>query len=304
MGGLSAEREVSLRSGRAMAGGLTRKGYRVTTIDVGRDLPGVLVTQGIETAVIALHGPLGEDGTVQGMLEVMGIPYTGSGVAASANCMDKGLAKRLFRHAGLPTPDWNEIRVDRKSGQVLDQVTLPPPVFVKPLGSGSSVGVVAVQAAGDMARAIAEAASAPDGGSTPTVRVLVERAVVGRELTVGILGEEILPLIEIRPRSGFFDHTNKYTAGRTEYLIPPPNLDDGTAQRVREAALGAYRAAGCSGLARVDVMLDEQGNPWILEINTLPGMTELSLVPQAARAAGIGFDTLVERILEGAGLTL
>lgn len=298
MGGLSPEREVSLRSGNAMAGALERKGYQVVRIDVGRDLPRVLVAQGVQVAVIALHGEKGEDGTVQGLLELMGIPYTGSGVASSAICMDKVLSKRLFREAGVATPAWRELRLapEADAAAILGQMAgLPGPWFVKPIGGGSSIG-------SGRARTEAELLSVVGEASRVSRHLLVEPEVRGAETTLAILDGEAFPLLEIRPEEGYYDYTNKYTSGRTHYLIPPPDMDDATQARVAELGVAAYRALGCRGLARTDVLVEPDGRAWVLEVNTIPGMTETSLAPKAAAARGIGFDDLVERILHGAAL--
>ncbi|MBF0284811.1 MAG: D-alanine--D-alanine ligase [Magnetococcales bacterium] len=296
MGGLSEERPVSLKSGTAMHSALVRKGYRATAIDAGRDLPEVLRREEIEVAVIALHGPWGEDGVVQGLLEVMGIPYTGSGVLASALCMDKTLAKRLLRDGGLPTPPWWEVNVTHPDQLNRMVEALPPgelPLFIKPVGSGSSVGVARAATPEELAPALAAAAAV-------SPRVLIEKEAKGTEITLSVLDGEPLPLVEVRPLSGFYDYVNKYTSGRTQYLCPPPDLSTTAVDRAVETGLAAYRLAGCRGLARVDMIVDDRDQPWVLELNTIPGMTELSLAPQAARAAGMSFDDLVERILNGA----
>ncbi|MBF0153830.1 MAG: D-alanine--D-alanine ligase [Magnetococcales bacterium] len=305
MGGLSAEREVSLRSGRAMTAALERLGHQVVPIDVGRDLAAVLMREGIQVAVMALHGPLGEDGTVQGLLEVMGIPYTGSGVAASAVCMNKTLTKCLFRDGGVPTPAGQEVVLAATGGdpeRVAAQVLSPPPWYVKPANSGSSVGVTRVTERAQLPEALLKAAQTNDLPADGVARILVETEVHGKELTISILDDQPLPPIEIHPISGFYDFTNKYTSGRTEYRIPPQNVSALALERSRDAALLAYRVAGCRGLARVDVMLDAAESPWVLEINTVPGMTELSLAPKAAAAMGMSFDQLVARILRSAAL--
>ncbi|MBF0426083.1 MAG: D-alanine--D-alanine ligase [Magnetococcales bacterium] len=305
MGGMSAERAVSLRSGRAMTAALERLGHQVVAIDVGRDLPAVLSREKIAAAVLALHGPLGEDGTVQGVLEVMGIPYTGSGVAASALCMDKSLTKRLFRDGGVPTPPGQEILLAARGGdarQAAARVLADPPWYVKPANSGSSVGVTRVTERAQLPEALLKATQTDDLPVDGVARILVEKAIDGKELTVSVIDDEPLPAIEIHPIDGFYDYTNKYTSGRTEYRIPPQGVSDQALERVRIAAVQAYRVAGCRGLARVDVMLDASESPWVLEINTVPGMTELSLAPKAAAAVGMGFDQLVARILRGAAL--
>ncbi|MBF0622326.1 MAG: D-alanine--D-alanine ligase [Magnetococcales bacterium] len=298
MGGVSEERPVSLNSGRAMAAALVRQGYDVVSIDVDRNLAQTLINTPIDVAVLALHGPLGEDGTVQGLLEIMGIPYTSPGVTASAVCMDKPMAKRLFRDGGIKTPAWITLEIDNSTS--LNQAlaacdALPAPWFVKPCGSGSSVGVTRVEDRGMLQSALESAAEVSS-------HVLVEQEVRGAELACAVLSGEVLPLIEIRPKDGIYDYENKYTAGRTDYLIPPPDMSQSTIQAASDAALAAYKVTGCRGLSRVDVLVDADDQPWVLEVNTIPGMTETSLVPKAAAAAGMGFDDLVERILQSAAL--
>lgn len=296
LGGLSEERPVSLKSGEAMAAALERRGYAVKRIDVGRDLPAVLVREGIEIAVLALHGPYGEDGTVQGLLEIMGIPYTGSGVTASGVVMDKGLCKRLFRDANIPTPPFMQLQMkpeeaDNAAQSVSDDLL---PAFVKPLRSGSSVGISRAENRAELVHSLAEAAKV-----SPSV--MVEREQKGAEVTLTVIDGETYPLIEICPKEGFYDHTNKYTPGKTDYLIPPPSLDEAAMTQATETGLAAYRAAGCEGLARVDLIVEGE-TPWVLEINTIPGMTELSLAPQSAKSAGMSFEDLMERILATAGV--
>ncbi|MBF0588728.1 MAG: D-alanine--D-alanine ligase [Magnetococcales bacterium] len=303
LGGLSDEREVSLNSGAAMADALARKGYRVTRIDVGRDLPSVLIREKIDVAVIALHGPLGEDGAVQGLLEVMGIPYTGSDVTSSALCMDKALSKALYKNCGLNTPPWKELWLKPDdSGQIAVAKTAealadwrPPPLFVKPLNSGSSVGISKVEREDQLEEALAKAAAIHP-------RILVEREVAGVELALAVLDGESLPPIEIQPVEGFYDYENKYTAGRTRYLSPPESLSQDALDAAAAVARESYRISGCRGLARVDVIVDAEEISWVLEINTIPGMTATSLAPKGAAAAGITFDDLVERILNGASV--
>jgi len=287
-GGKSAEREVSLRTGAAVAAALGHRGYEVTTVDAMSDLAGQLLRLKPEVAFIALHGRWGEDGTVQGLLELLGIPYTGSGVLASALAMDKTLTKVVLRAAGIPTPDFQ--RLDPTVTNCT--VELEPPLVIKPNREGSTVGVTIVRRPEQLAAALAEVFThGPDA--------LAEAFVAGREVTVGILDGEPLPVVEIVPDGGFYDYTAKYTPGRTRYLCPAP-LDTEQTARVTRAAVAANRAVGCSGASRVDLIVDPAGTPWVLEINTIPGMTPTSLLPKAAAAAGISFDELVERIVRSA----
>lgn len=290
LGGRSAEREVSLRTGAAVAAALRARGRDVVEIDADLRLAERLVEAAPAVAFLALHGRWGEDGTVQGLLEMMSIPYTGSSVLASALAMDKGVSKVIFRAAGVPTPDFQVLR----PGQSARDLEVPPPLVAKPLREGSTIGVGVARTEQEVEAAVAVArAHAAD--------VLIERFVVGRELTVGVLDGEPLPLVEVVPESGFYDYASKYTAGRTRYLCPAP-LEDRAAAEVARLGCAAYEALGCSGAARTDLILDEAGNGWVLEVNTIPGMTPTSLLPKAAAAIGLGFEDLVERILQGAAL--
>lgn len=287
MGGLSEEREISLKTGRAVLDALRSRGYDAVEVDAGRDLPARLAEGGFDAAFIALHGRYGEDGCVQGLLEVMGMPYTGSGVRASAIAMDKAMAKRVMVQNGIPTPAFEVLR----PGQAPHALSVP--VAVKPSGQGSAIGVSMVRTPGRLGAALAEAGG--HGGE-----VLVEELIEGRELTVAILDNVVYPVVEIRPREGFYDYEAKYTKGKTDFLVPAP-LDAPTAEKVMDTARAAYDALGCSGAARVDLMLSAEGSPWVLEVNTIPGLTGLSLFPRAAEAAGVSYPELVEKMLAGAG---
>ncbi len=280
-GGPSHEREVSLRSGRAVTGALQELGYPVEEIDLKE--ADVLLPEGAEMVFLCLHGTFGEDGQVQRLLLRRGIPFTGSGADASERAFDKSWSKEIFRKAGVPTPDWSLARS-------ADKLPLPLPFVVKPARQGSSIGVSRVFEAQDYPEAFARA-------TVEDHLVVAEAYVQGRELTVGILGEELLPIVEIRPKAGFYDYRNKYTSGASEYLCPAP-LPADRARAVAEAARAAYRALGCTVYGRVDLLLDEAGNPWVLEVNTIPGMTETSLFPKAAQGAGIAFPQLCERVLQ------
>lgn len=287
MGGISEEREISLRTGKAILDALKAKGYKAVPIDAGRDLGRVLKNKKIDIAFIALHGRYGEDGCVQGLLEVMGIPYTGSGVKASAMAMDKATAKKVMLHHGVSTPASTIY-----NGKGVPKVKLP--VVVKPASQGSAIGVSIVRKPAALKKAVAYAEGFGGG-------VLIERFVEGRELTVAILDGKVLPTIEIRPRKGFYDYNAKYTKGMTEFLVPAP-LKKSVDRSVAREALAAYESLGCSGAARVDVILDKLGTPYVLEVNTIPGMTSLSLFPRAAAAAGMDYPALCEEMLKGAGL--
>ncbi len=307
MGGTSAERKVSLSSGQAMYDALVRLGCSVQAVDVTdpRQLPARLVADGIEVAVIALHGAYGEDGALQGLLEWMAIPYTGSGVKASAICMDKGMSKRVFRDGGLLTPPWWELsgwETTQEVGALHDHLAAGRALFVKPACSGSSVGISRVTTRDELRQGLACAAQ--DGHTKPQAgaALLVEEEIRGAEVTLSVLNGQPLPLVEIRPEEGFYDYMNKYTCGRSRYLSPPPSLTESAMARATEAGLQAGTLAGCRGLYRVDMIVDDQERVWILEINTIPGMTPLSLAPRAALAAGLSFDALTQNIMMGAAL--
>ncbi|NOY52463.1 MAG: D-alanine--D-alanine ligase [Deltaproteobacteria bacterium] len=287
MGGASSEREVSLKSGTAVLQALRKKGYKAVSLDAAENLVSLIRRHGIEVAFICLHGKAGEDGTVQGLLEVLGIPYTGSGVKSSAVAMDKILTKKLLRYHGIPTPDFVVIEERRKrySG-------IPYPAVVKPADEGSTIGIARVATFRELQEAVGQALAYSD-------QVLVEQYVPGREVTVGILDQTPLPVVEVRPAGGFYDFAAKYESGDTEYLVPAP-LSPAVTRKVQQAALRVHRLIGCSGVSRVDLILAKGMRPSVLEVNTIPGMTATSLLPKAAQAAGIPFGELVERILETA----
>lgn len=293
LGGTSSERPISLKTGHAIFGALTRMGYNAVEIDCGPDLPEKLRSEGVEVAFIALHGALGEDGCVQGLLEVMGIPYTGSGVMASSLAMDKRMTKEVLKFHGIPTPGWTEkTSAEVAAGAI--EVDLTFPVVVKPVTEGSTVGIHIVPEARQLGEALT--GSAQFGN-----RLLVEEYIPGREVTVGVLNGEVLPVIEIVPRSGFFDFEAKYTVGQTEYLVPAP-LDEALTRECQALALRTYKATACEGVARVDIRIRPDNACFVLEINTIPGMTETSLIPKAARCVGMSFDQVCERILSEARL--
>jgi D-alanine-D-alanine ligase len=294
MGGRSAEREVSLVSGRECAAGLAEAGYKVTTVDVRDDLTVVLKALNPKPDLVfnALHGRYGEDGTIQGVLDWLGIAYTHSGVLASALAMDKTVAKRLFESAGLRCPAGQ--LVHRSAVQAGD--VLARPYVVKPNNEGSSVGVTIVRQ-GDNALPFS-GIDWPFGD-----QVLVEPYIPGRELTVGVMGDRPLAVTELRPRQGFYDYTAKYTEGRTEHLVPAP-LPPAVYEAALQSALTAHKVLGCRGVSRADFRYDDsKDNPsglYLLEVNTQPGMTPLSLVPEQARYLGISFSELVGWIAEQA----
>lgn len=294
LGGLSAEREVSLKSGAAVHKALVDRGYDAVAIDVGRDLARVLEQERIEVAFISLHGRYGEDGAVQGLLELMGIPYTGSGVLASALAMDKVFSKQVFASSGLTVAPYRVLH----RGDALEPADLPfpLPVVVKPSREGSSVGVSIVREPAGLAPAL-ELAWRYDSD------ILVEQFIKGREIQVGILDDRALGAIEIVPKNEFYDFEAKYTAGMAEHILPAP-LAEGLYDKVLRAGEDAHRALGCSCYSRVDFLVTEDEQCYLLEVNTLPGMTELSLLPEIAQGAGTGFSELVERILAAAALKI
>jgi D-alanine-D-alanine ligase len=295
-GGRSLERGVSLRSAARVEDALERLGHEVLAVDAGGDLVKRLLAEQPDVAFVAMHGLGGEDGTVQELLEILGIPFTGPGVAACARCVDKVLAKHELRGAGLPTPDWfafNETAfrelgaADALSG--LEQ-RLGFPLVVKPSRGGSALGIKFAASWFEVPEALVSAFSYDD-------RVLLERFVDGRELAVSVLGGEALPVVEAIPGDGDrYDFEARYEIGRTEFVCPA-ELDETESAAVTAAALGAYEALGCSGFSRVDLILAADG-PQVLEVNAIPGLTDTSLLPQSAEAAGISFEQLVERILE------
>ena len=288
LGGRSAEREVSLKSGGAVLAALRRQGVDAHAFDPAERSLEDLRHEGFDRVFITLHGRGGEDGTMQGALTLMGIPFTGSGVMASALGMDKWRTKLVWQAAGLPVPDYALLTADSDFGAVERQFGLP--LFVKPASEGSSVGVTKVKATGELRAAYEEAVR-----HDPLV--LAERFLSGGEYTVAILGDRALPAIRIEPTTEFYDYEAKYSRDDTRYLCPCGLSAEAEAQ-MQALAKQAFAVLGCRGWGRVDVLLDAEGTPYLLEINTSPGMTDHSLVPMAARAAGIGFDELCLRVLE------
>jgi D-alanine-D-alanine ligase len=289
LGGLSSEREVSLASGNAILKALREKGYHPVAIDVGRDAAEQIYKHGIELAFIALHGRFGEDGAIQGMLEVMGIPYTGSGILASALGMNKTVSKQVFRSQGLLVGP-SEVVYSGDAGTVnsiIDQIKYP--VVVKPHAEGSSVGVSLVFKKEDVAQAVELAFKYGH-------EILIEKFIKGKEVQVGILGDRALGAIEIVPKRAFYDYAAKYEQGMSDHFFPA-RIPGEVYARTLESGLTAHRSIGCRGYSRVDFIIDEDGAPYILEVNTLPGMTATSLLPEIAKGSGISFPDLVEEIV-------
>ena len=292
MGGSSAEREISLLSGKAILAALLREGVDAHAFDPSARNLWDLKTEGYARAFIALHGRYGEDGTVQGALETLGIPYTGSGVMASAIAMDKWRSKMIWLASGLPSPRYQLLNRQTDLARVADELGLP--LIVKPAREGSSLGVSRVDSAAAMAPAYTAAA-----GFDPLV--LAEEFVAGQELTAAILGEQILPLVHIDAPEGSYDYHNKYFTDAVRYHCPA-NIAPEIATQINRACLSAFRALGCRGWGRLDLILRPDGRFFLLEMNTVPGMTDHSLVPMAARAAGMSFSELVLAILAEARL--
>ena len=286
MGGQSAEREISLKTGQAVYAALIRKGYAATRIDVDGSLPRKLRARNVELAFLALHGRGGEDGTVQGLLEVMGIPYTGSGVQASAMGMNKPVTKAFVRMHGVPVAPGV---VMQRTGNGTMPTQLSWPLVVKPANEGSTVGVSVVRKPSQWKGALKQAFERDH-------EVLVESFIDGREIAVSVLDGEALPSVEIVAPGAFYDYAAKYEKSETRYLCPAP-VTEGQEQRMKTLAVRAYRVMGCAGAARIDFRLNRYGRPVFLEINTIPGMTPRSLLPLSASRAGLDYDALTERIL-------
>ena len=290
MGGWGEEREVSLRTGEAVVAALEARGHAVTRVFAGPGLDRALRAAELDVAFVALHGRMGEDGRVQGLLELLELPYTGSGVLASALAMSKPVAKKLFRLHGVPTPFGYAVRAGELGADAAARHgALGYPCVVKPACGGSSVGLSLVRGPEALLPALREACRY--GGEA-----LVERFVRGTEVTVGVLGDAVLGSAEIARPGDTFDFDAKYRSGARHHL--PPRLSPARRANVEALALAAYRALGCRGAARVDVLCSETDNDVVLEVNTLPGLTPVSLLPQIARAAGLDFGELVERILD------
>ncbi len=287
LGGNSAEREISLQTGQAVLAALHRQGVNATPVDTRENAARTLMDGEFDCAWIALHGRGGEDGSIQGLLEYLQLPYTGSGVAASALCMDKLRSKQLFRAVGLATPDWAVVGQQQDISIAARRLGFP--LMIKPATEGSSVGMRRVESLDEFAAAFIEARELD-------ACVLAEQWITGAEYTAAVLGREVLPLIHIETAATFYDYEAKYHSDQTQYHCPC-NLSQTLQDSFSAQALTAFDALGAAGWGRVDFLLDEAGVPQFLEVNTIPGMTSHSLVPMAARQAGVDFDELVLRIL-------
>jgi D-alanine-D-alanine ligase len=297
-GGRSAEREVSLRSGEQVAKALRSRGHDVTDVDLDARTWDVLRDGGFECVFNALHGRLGEDGTVQGMLELLGLAYTGSGVLASALCMDKSRAGKVMAAIGLHVPEFEEL--EAKEGiahDVVERVVarFGLPLVIKPVREGSTIGLTIAKDEDAVASGLVLAGRYDR-------RILVQRLAAGTEVTIGVLATpelQVLPTLEIVSENATYDYDAKYTAGKSHHIIPA-RIPEAARDAASDAAARAFTELGCSGMARVDIIVDAGGTPWILEVNTVPGLTALSLLPDAARAAGIAFEDLCQRLVDHA----
>lgn len=310
MGGLSSERDVSMRSGLAIYQALQELGYNSVPVDVGKDIANVLKKEKIKLAFLALHGGTGENGAIQGLLDVLGVPHTGSGILASALAMDKEASKKIFHYHGINVLPYIVVRRAKSHGKhkgdgkktdkgpdmtgayIFPDFPEPPfelPWVVKPAAEGSSVGVSMVKEAGSLSACLEKTFALGQ-------RLLVEKFIKGKEVHIGILGDRVLGGVEVRPSLEFYNYEAKYTSGLTDYIIPP-EVDETVYENVRNMALRAHHSIGCSGVSRVDFIVDDNNVPCILEVNTLPGMTETSLLPKIAGFAGLSFKDLVEEII-------
>jgi D-alanine-D-alanine ligase len=297
-GGKSAEREVSLMSGTQVEKALRKRGHDVTGVDIDLNTWDVLRDGSFECVFNALHGRLGEDGTVQGMLELLGLPYTGSGILASALCMDKARANTMMAAAGLDIPPFEEVEItDGVAADLVERLVAAfgLPLVVKPVREGSTIGLT-------IANDVDQAASGLVLAGRYDRRVLVQHFAAGIEITVGVLATpdvQVLPTLEIVSDNPVYDYDAKYTAGKSHHIIPA-RISEVAQRESAESARRAFIELGCAGMARVDIIVDADGTPWVLEVNTVPGLTELSLLPDAARAAGIAFDELCQRLVDHA----
>lgn len=306
MGGTSSERDISMRSGLAIYQNLMELGYDTVAVDVGKDIAHVLKKDKVKIAFMALHGGTGENGAVQGLLDVLEIPYTGSGVLASALAMDKEISKKIFSYHGLPLAP--SITVVKKKGRkskgaenlpdATGAYTFPgfpvppfrPPWVVKPSSGGSSIGVEIIKEESWLEPCLEKAFSFDN-------RIIIEQFIKGRELHIAVLGDRVLGGVEVRPSLEFYNYEAKYTSGLTEYVLPP-EIEEEVYEKMKNMALKAHHVLGCSGASRVDFILDGDSSPYLLEVNTLPGMTTTSLLPKIAKSCGMSFNDLIEEMIK------
>jgi D-alanine-D-alanine ligase len=284
-GGISTEREISIKSGKTVFNTLKNLKLNVCAIDVNRNVADRIKQEKIDIAYIVLHGPMGEDGTIQGMLEILGIPYTGSGVFASAASMDKDISKKMFDYLGILTPKWKIL----KKFEIVPKIKKYP-VVVKPIMQGSTLGVAIVKKVSEFAGAVKEAFKYDK-------EIFIEQFIKGKEITVGVLNGEVLPVLEIIPKGKFYDFKSKYQKGGSQHIIPA-RISPKAYKTAQDNARAIYKGFKCRAICRVDMIVDANDKVWVLENNTIPGMTETSLVPDEARAVGYDFETLVLKILE------
>ena len=301
MGGLSSERDISMRSGLAVYQALQELGYNSVLIDTSKDIVNTLKKEKVKLVFLALHGGIGENGAIQGMLEVMGLPYTGSGIMASAVAMDKEASKKIFSYHGLPVPPFvvvqrpaSGVRRSGKDSKTQTQSSelktdFDMPWVVKPAEEGSSIGISMVKDENSLTGAL-------DKAFQLGKRAIIEKFIEGPEVQIGILGSRVLGGVEVKPSLEFYNYEAKYTSGLTEYIIPP-GIDEAIYEKAKDTALKAHTALRCSGATRVDLKIDAQGIPYVLEVNTLPGMTGTSLLPKIAQSAGMSFKDLIEEII-------
>jgi len=293
MGGTSSERDVSINSGNAVFNALKKLGYNAVAIDAASNICEVLKKEKIEMAFLVLHGGWGEDGSIQGLLEVMGIPYTGSDVISSAVAMNKAASKKIFIYHNIPVAPFTIVHNQPSMSYELSAISFEMPWVVKPVSEGSSIGVNIVKDKVQLEDALKQ-------GFKYGNEIIIEKYIEGREIQIGILNDKALGGVEVKTTLEFYNFEAKYKAeGRTEYILPP-RIDEAVYARAKDIALLANKALGCSGATRVDLRIDNAGNPYVLEVNTIPGMTETSLLPKIAKEAGFDFPALVEEILKHA----
>jgi D-alanine-D-alanine ligase len=293
-GGMGSEREVSLKTGAAFEKALQKLGYLYDIIDAGPDLPKQLIGKDFDCALLALHGKYGEDGTVQGILEYLKIPYTGSGVLASSLAMNKVATKQILSHWGVATPEFQVIDSEKFLKGYDKDLKIEFPVVAKPIEEGSAVGVSICKNMDELKKGVIAA-------SQFDKNVLVEKFIDGAEVTVPIWFDQVLPIIEIVPKTEFYDYKRKYTAGATDYFIPA-RISESAKKKCEQFSLETFKAVGCRHYARVDIRVDKEGNPFVLEINTLPGCTETSLFPKSAAKVGFSFEHIISTLVENATL--